>query len=89
MNCKPPCLAIVIRGLTHPSPNVGRIVEVVSRLPDHESFGPRWHCKSTQALQVVTHRGVAPAEEFWIPDAWLRPVSGLPVHEQQRGEVPA
>jgi hypothetical protein len=89
MNCKPGDLAIVIRGLTHPSPNVGRVVEVVSRFADHEVLGCCWRCKSTQAMKVRTPRGDAHATEFWVPDAWLRPVSGLPMHDEQCDEVPA
>jgi hypothetical protein len=87
MNCKPGDLAIVIRGLTHPSPNLGRVVEVLSRLADHQSLGPVWHCKSRHAMKVRTPRGDELAAQFWVPDAWLRPVSGLPVHDEQLDEV--
>jgi hypothetical protein len=88
MNCKPG-LAIVIRGLTHPSPNVGRLVDVVSRLADHERFGPLWQCRSTQPMWVRGPYGDVLAIDFWVPDAWLFPVGGLPVHDEQLDEVPA
>lgn len=89
MNCKPGILAMVIRGLTSPSPNVGRIVEVISRIDDHELFGPRWLCASDTPMEVRTPRGEGLATQFSIPDAWLRPVSGLPVNDEQLDEVTA
>ena len=89
MNCKPGDLAIVVRADGAPAA-VGRIVEVVCPAPDVDGL-PAW---------LVQFQGVSPVRskttgattlgvDADCPDAWLRPISGVPVEEEQHDEVTA
>lgn len=82
MNVKPKDLAIVIP----PSKNVGAIVRVV-KLSDRDfERGVEWEVE-TSGRALLTTGGRR--KKCTLPDAWLRPVSGLPIDEETRDEVPA
>lgn len=85
MNCKPGDIAIVVP----PSINAGGIV-VVLRADDrglHPASLLTWEAESLGGpLQTYDH---GPCVEVCIPDAWLKPVSGLPLHDEIIDEVTA
>lgn len=89
VNCKPGDLAIVVRADGAPAA-IGRVVEVLRLAPDVDGL-PAW---------VVQFRGVGVVRnkesgaltlgvDADCPDAWLRPISGVPVQDEQRDEVAA
>lgn len=84
MNCKPGDLAIIIRA--HLSENVGAIVEVIAPC---EYFGEGyWHCRScTPRRGVIGDRVVSAAKEHSILDAWMRPISGVPVDDEVKDDI--
>jgi hypothetical protein len=83
MNCKPGDLAIVVP----PSRNAGRILSVVGpQKRPHFSGLFSWVCVS-EGAPLVGPRGEMRIGQ--IPDAWLRPISGLPLDEETRDEVTA
>ncbi|AHB06366.2 hypothetical protein U875_14160 [Pandoraea pnomenusa 3kgm] len=70
--------------------NIGKIVSVVAFVGEH--FGaPHWDVKCAGPLQAwssITGRDVV-TQEMYVPDAHLRPIGGVPVHDEIRDEVPA
>lgn len=85
MNVKPGDLAIVVKSTCG---NEGKIVFVESYIGRHKFWnghrenvwlcrfsGPRRHRLSDLEMDVVL---ITDSEPSRIPDAWLRPVSGLP-----------
>ena len=89
MNCKPGDLAIIVR-CGSVTENIGRIVEVL-RAGGEMRGHPLWvvGCPSP-LIAVVPETGQrVPRHSGLIPDAWLRPVSGLPVDEKAPDEVTA
>ncbi|MFK4444659.1 hypothetical protein ABH944_004837 [Caballeronia udeis] len=78
MNCKPGDLASIVGGLSNPSPNIGRVVEVIRLEVVDAVIGPVWNCKSSQPLQTV--HGLK--DDFHVRDAWLRPIGGVPIHDE-------
>lgn len=91
MNCKPGDLAIIVHQ-SESAPNVGRIVEVI-RFYGERGRGkwPCWVVHASSPLNAFNALTKAPtkAVDMIIPDAWLRPVSGLSIDEETRDEVPA
>ena len=96
MNCKPGDLAIIV-GVAS---KCGAIVNVVKgaplsrfELPDgrpHVACLPGdWVIKFQRAVPCPTMRGMILSEWAVIADSKLRPISGVPVHDEQRDEVPA
>ena len=91
MNCKPGDLAIVIKS-DYPA-DIGMIVRVVGPAADawvHDDV-PEWLVESDR-ISVVADYDTGTEKlslDFDIPDAWLRPISGLPVDEETRDEVTA
>lgn len=89
MNCKPGDLAIVIKA-DEPS-DIGLVVEVIGNgLRDWEGDW-QWLCRHREAQKVFhSESGLEEArKEFHVPDFWLRPISGVPVEDEQHDEVPA
>ncbi|MBU9649374.1 hypothetical protein LGN12_18925 [Burkholderia multivorans] len=91
MNCKPGDLAIIVRAMC--PENVGRIVEV---LPQSEMgcFGLEWNTRGRGPVIVLSRLtglivGSYVADDGWVPDAWLRPVTGLPITDDVEDEVTA
>lgn len=88
MNCKPGDLAIVVND--GGSGALGYIVEVVQAAPPREE-GARWEIQF-RADQPIYHRitgELLKGTRVWILDAWLRPVSGIPVTDDIEDEVTA
>jgi len=87
MNCKPGDLAYIVGGLENPSPNLGRIVEVL-HLWGEDEHGPNWLCKS---IEPIALRGPGDSTvydtECISADAWLRPITGLPITDDIKDEV--
>lgn len=90
MNCKPGDLAYIVRD---PYPeNVGRVVRVIGPAERPED-GPEWDCESCGApLRVLDPARpwvLAVDVRFDCYDADLRPISGVPVHDEVCDEVMA
>jgi hypothetical protein len=90
MNVKQGDLAIIIKSLAG---NEGRIVSVVEFLGTDQGFcgfpavpSPLWMVDSFLPIRNV---GGWLAPSGVVPDAWLRPVSGLPEVEIADAEVTA
>lgn len=88
MNCKPGDLAYIVKSATGAS--VGRVVEVVKSHGIGPN-GPDWNVRTREPFKVVMRdgSGIKKSKNFLMPDAWLRPISGVPVHDERRDEVPA
>lgn len=87
MNCKPGDIAVTV-GMFE-SANNGVIVEVLS-LVGTDSAGAIWRIKHRMPM-LVDH---GPHAGLWVTggdihDVNLRPISGVPVHDEQPDEVPA
>ncbi|KPD17248.1 hypothetical protein ADM96_20265 [Burkholderia sp. ST111] len=80
MNCKPNDLAVVT-GCPIADCN-DQVVEVVSLYGPLREFGLAWNCTNSRIRE-------AGFPLMPIPDAMLRPISGLPVHGEQIDEVTA
>ena len=84
MNCKPGDLAY----LSHECVQQGVVVEVLQLCATEVSA---WHCKSRTPLSC-TWQLTGKEEmltEFVVDDRYLRPISGVPVHEETFEEVSA
>ncbi|CAB3742676.1 hypothetical protein LMG24238_06922 [Paraburkholderia sediminicola] len=90
MNCKEGDLAYAVRGLytRHDRPPV---VEVVSFYAMHPEFGVIWLVRSREPLRFLSSDGEREGfnREVHAADDWLRPISGVPVLDEQLDEVPA
>jgi hypothetical protein len=92
MNCKPGDLAIVTHARR--TENIGKIVLVIGRAKDDETAGPAWQIHAERIQNVVFSQTGLPAIRnpklpLHQPDAWLKPVSGIPVGEDVRDEMVA
>lgn len=89
MNCKPGDLAVIYGSEC----NDGHIVEVLRPDPDggiwDTSF--RWIVRCPTPLEGAKEDGSGNgfANEGSIPDESLRPIGGVPVHDEHRDEVTA
>jgi len=97
MRCKPNDLAIVVGTVTHD----GWLVEVIAAapvgidftLPNGQGHGPcgpgRWIIRSLGSpFTVDTTHGVKRITEYGVgADHKLRPLPGLPVHNEQHEEI--
>jgi hypothetical protein len=84
MNVKPGDLAYIVAGMESPSPNAGKVVEVKSFFGFDSEFGPSWNVKATSPL-VMTDDSLL--VELDVPDAWLRPISGVPVNDEVTDDI--
>ncbi|MBR8228071.1 hypothetical protein KDX05_07065 [Burkholderia vietnamiensis] len=91
MNCKPGDLAIIVQAFL--PENIGKIVEVLAPLGDDCGCGFRWLVKTlspARTISVIDFKTVfEDSEPAGIPDAWLRPVTGLPITDDVEDEVMA
>lgn len=100
MNCKPGDLAIIVKSNKIPSV-VGRIVKVVAPVTrgrfEHAEVGwinldhDCWEIRFIGAIGVLPLLGGG-SRDSWIafaPDFALKPIGGMPVHEEQPDEVTA
>ena len=90
MNCKAGDLAYAVRGLTTRFDRPP-VVEVVSFYAVHPMLGTVWLVRSREPLPFVDSDGMRDGfqREVHAADDWLRPISGVPVHDGQLDEVPA
>jgi len=89
LNCKPGDLAIVVR--SDVNGDIGTIVEVLHRSFVDDDGDHQWLTKWPRPTRAFGHhsgREMLVVETF-IPDAWLRPVSGLPITDDIKDEVTA
>jgi hypothetical protein len=88
MNCKPGDLAYIVKSIL--PENIGRIVEVVRLLYLDSPDGPVWIVRGSTPLARSAFRGAirleGSAERPFI-DAWLRPISGVPVCDDVKDEI--
>lgn len=91
LNCKPGDLAY----LSSDCVNEGVIVEVISAGPLFEG-DPTWHCKSRTPILCEIRswdggvlKGTRSVNEICVADKHLRPISGIPVHEEVTDEAMA
>lgn len=84
MNCKPGDLAYVVCG-----EQAGAVVEVKAAEIPFDDGSPAWRATSTTPLMTIKRRSRQMSEgtQFRVRDSWLRPISGIPVYEEQRDEV--
>lgn len=92
MNCKPGDLAILIHASLEE--NIGKIVKVLSSARGNADGMPWWHisCESMEFGTGVVDGMRLPINRFnslECPDAWLRPISGIPMTEDVTDEVVA
>ncbi|MGH8789760.1 MAG: hypothetical protein ACREYA_32400 [Cupriavidus necator] len=90
MNCKQHDLAIVIRADAVPE-LIGQIVEVLHPSMMFCPYGPVWvvRFQKPEAFPCVfTGAGIISTDAD-CPDAWLKPITGLPVHDDVPDEVAA
>lgn len=94
MNCKPGDLAYIAVDPHNPQ-DIGKVVQVVRAAIDwvDESL-PEWECIAKSDIGGYWNgtedgRGFIAGGVVDIPDAWLRPISGVPVHDEQHDEVSA
>jgi len=86
MNCKPGDLAYIVTGDI--KENIGAVVEVLSIDIELSNIlaEPFWNVRARRPLETKT--GLF-TEVGTIEDRRLRPISGVPVHEEERDEVTA
>ncbi|MPW16926.1 hypothetical protein GCT13_08275 [Paraburkholderia sp. CNPSo 3157] len=92
MNCKPGDMAIIVVPASFPRKTLdGKIVDVVRFVPPRGPEAewdqrPTWWCVY-QSVWFNDH-GMMIAEGMLL-DSWLRPISGVPVHDEIPDEVAA
>jgi hypothetical protein len=90
MNCKPGDLAY----LSSDCIDEGVIVEVLGAGPKIDGY-PAWHCHSRTAIECEKMEGGKNVggkyfmTDILVEDRYLRPISGVPVNDEVRDEVPA
>lgn len=87
MNCKPGDLAY----LSSDCVNEGVIVEVLRAGLIIGVDSPTWHCKSRTPIHCMRQLS---GKDVWtteicVEDRYLRPISGVPVHDEVTDEVTA
>ncbi|SPK73695.1 conserved protein of unknown function [Cupriavidus taiwanensis] len=90
MNCKPNDLAIVTRADAVPE-LIGQIVKVLQASLNFCPYGPVWVVRFQAPKQFPCYFPGACliTTDADCPDAWLRPITGLPVHDDVPEEVTA
>lgn len=88
MNCKEGDLAYAVRGLytRYDRPPVVEVVRIYANHPEH---GIVWVVRSREPLPFAGCDGEPRgySQEVHAADDWLRPISGVPVHDEQLDEV--
>ena len=88
MNCKLGDLAIVIEdGQSGRSGAIGLIVTVLEKAECE--VGEGWRVAMSGKRTIHFKFGTLVRKEMRVPDAWLRPVSGLPITDDVTDEVTA
>lgn len=88
VNCKPGDLAYIVRD--GGSDCLGLVVEVIRRSARHDGT-PCWLVGVPEGYHLEHRETGKPIEgrEFRIPDSWLRPIGGVPIHDEATDEVTA
>lgn len=84
MNCKPGDLAYIVHAPPNAAEALGAVVEVIQRGRDIDGM-PAWHVQVSDRFDI-SHRLTGRAaymNRVNTPDAWLRPISGVPVQDEQ------
>lgn len=79
MKIFPGILCRVIGGALHPSPNLGKIVEVIKYQGEHSLHGPIWNCKFANSDGISEYGATGNVMDF--AEDWLKPIDG----EKQKG----
>lgn len=85
MNCKPGDLAY----LSSECVDEGTIVEVLKSAGMSLQGLPAWFCRSRTPLDCTTERSKRNVfvTEFAVEDRYLRPISGVPVNDEEPASV--
>ncbi|SEU36292.1 hypothetical protein SAMN03159335_05415 [Burkholderia cepacia] len=86
MNCKVGDMAVITRGGAR-----DRIVEVKAPYGDYLHLGFCWYVEAPTPIPATDVVTFEPCEvkTGWIPDAWLRPINGVPMTDDVTDEVSA
>jgi hypothetical protein len=90
VNVKPGDLAIIVQCDIKEA--IGVVVEVLSPAGCNAPGVFEWFVRPSRPLRCFDVFGLptkGTLTEMGCPDAWLRPVSGLPIDEETRDEVAA
>lgn len=89
MNCKPGDIAIIIHDPDTKGRDLGKLVEVMQPMGWDEGLDYCWECQPLSPLTGWDDDGryVENLGLINIPDAWLKPVSGLPLLDEVPDEV--
>lgn len=79
MKVAPGVLCRVVGGVLHPSPNLGKIVEVIAYQGEHSLHGPIWSCKFANSEGISEYGVMGSIMDF--AEDWLKPING----EKQKG----
>lgn len=85
MNVKPGDRAIVIK--TAEGKQIGAIVQVEG-CAGYGSHGPTWRVTTDRLIELSDGSQALPGRQFNCPDAWMRPVSGLPDADENETYIP-
>lgn len=89
MNCKPGDMAIIIK-----QPHAGMIVEVLRAGQGYVDYKSGWIVRLPRVMPLqVTYPGRATDQyerhdEAFVPDAYLRPISGIPDADTETTDQP-
>jgi hypothetical protein len=84
MNCKPGDIAYIVVECSS-APNLGRIVEVLEYRGEHGTGRyPCWLVEASAPLNSFNPETKKPSRSALgiIPDAWLRPISGVQIDDE-------
>lgn len=89
MNCKPNDIAYI--AYTTAPENLGRVVEVVEPYGEFMDFGFCWCVRSRSPMAGLNpHTGERlMVSGGFLPDSWLRPISGVPLDDEVTDEAQA
>lgn len=88
MNCKPGDLAIIIHDPDFKGQDLGKLVEVIKGEGLDCDGDYCWECQPLSPLTGCDEGRVETNLTLIdIPDAWLKPVSGLPLDEEVLEEI--
>lgn len=77
MRCKQGDMAYVVKApLGGP---IGIVVKVERFDSHHEHYGPLWLCIGRDPLPTI---GLGDRKDVLISDDWLRPIGGVPIHDE-------
>lgn len=89
MNAKPGAIVYATKAVF--VENVGAVGRVIGAQLTSGEEGPGWLVEWCELITVLECRTFKIIKSSWShhPDAWLRPIDGLPVTDDVEDEVPA